>query len=88
MLRALGESASAAASARRLSPLRHMPRLSSAHARWSSASGKALGRRPGIPALVMAYSIGYEAKSLPVPGGIDILDVDRRAEWFVMPDDC
>jgi hypothetical protein len=21
----------------------------------------------------MAYSIGYEAKSLPVPGGIDIL---------------
>jgi hypothetical protein len=26
--------------------------------------------------LTMAYSIGYEAKSLPVPGGIDILDVD------------
>jgi hypothetical protein len=49
---------------------------------------KALGRRPGIPALVMAYSIGYEAKSLPVPGGIDILDVDRRAARFVMPDNC
>jgi hypothetical protein len=47
---------------------------------------KALGRRPGIPALVMAYSIGYEAKSLPVPGGIDILDVDRRAARFVMAD--
>jgi len=49
---------------------------------------KALGRRPGIPALVAAYSIGYEAKSLPVPGGIDILDVDRRAERLVMPDNC
>jgi hypothetical protein len=49
---------------------------------------KALGHRPGIPALVMAYSIGYEAKSRPVPGGIDILDVDRRAERFVMPDNC
>ena len=49
---------------------------------------KALGRRPGIPALVAAYRIGYEAKSLPVPGGIDILDVDRRAERFVMPDNC
>src|SRR4051812_33290401 len=30
---------------------------------------KALGRRPGIRALVMAYSIGYEAKSLPIRGG-------------------
>jgi hypothetical protein len=30
---------------------------------------KALGRRPGIPALVIGYSIGYEAKSLPVPAG-------------------
>jgi len=49
---------------------------------------KALGRRPGIPALAAAYSIGYEAKSLPVPGGIDILDVDRRAERLVMADNC
>jgi len=51
-------------------------------------TSKALGRRPGIPALAAAYSIGYEAKSLPVPGGIDILDVDRRAERLVMPDNC
>jgi hypothetical protein len=32
----------------------------------------------GISALVMACGIGNEAKPLPVPGGIDILDVDRR----------
>jgi hypothetical protein len=44
---------------------------------------KALGRRPGIPALMMAYSIGYEAQPLPVPGGLGILHVDRRAERFV-----
>jgi hypothetical protein len=49
---------------------------------------KALGRRPGIPALMMAYSIGYAAKALPVPGGIEILDADRRAERFVMDDNC
>jgi hypothetical protein len=49
---------------------------------------KALGRTLGIPALMMAYSIGYEAKSLPVPGGIDILNVDRRAGRFVMADNC
>jgi hypothetical protein len=49
---------------------------------------KALGHRPVIRALIMAYSIGYEAKSLPVPGGIDILDVDRRAEQFVTADNC
>jgi hypothetical protein len=49
---------------------------------------KALGRRTGIPALVMAYSIGYEAKSLPVPGDVDILDVDRRSARFVMPAHC
>jgi hypothetical protein len=48
----------------------------------------ALERRPRIPALMMAYSIGYEAKSLPVPGGIDILGVDRRAARFVMADNC
>jgi hypothetical protein len=49
---------------------------------------KALGRRPGIPALMMACSIGDEAKSLPVPGGIDILDVDRSAERFVTAGNC
>jgi hypothetical protein len=41
-----------------------------------------------IPALVMGYSIGYEAKSLPVPGGIDLLDAGRRAERLLMPDNC
>jgi hypothetical protein len=34
----------------------------------------------------MAYSIGYEAKPLPVPGDIDILDVDRSAKRFVIAD--
>ena len=36
----------------------------------------------------MGYSIGYEAKSLRVPSGIDLLDAGRRAEPFVMPDNC
>jgi hypothetical protein len=34
----------------------------------------------------MAYSIGNEAQSLPVPGGIDILDVD--AARLVIADSC
>jgi uncharacterized membrane protein YbhN (UPF0104 family) len=34
----------------------------------------ALGAAPGIPALVMGYSIGYAANALPVPGGIGVLD--------------
>jgi uncharacterized membrane protein YbhN (UPF0104 family) len=34
----------------------------------------ALGPAPGIPALVMGYSIGYAANALPVPGGIGVLD--------------
>jgi hypothetical protein len=35
---------------------------------------------------MLAYSIGYTAKSLPAPGGIDILDVDRRAKRLLMAD--
>jgi uncharacterized membrane protein YbhN (UPF0104 family) len=35
---------------------------------------RALGRPPSVPALVMGYSIGYAANSLPVPGGIGVLD--------------
>jgi uncharacterized membrane protein YbhN (UPF0104 family) len=34
----------------------------------------ALGHPPSIPALTMAYSIGYAANSLPIPGGIGVLD--------------
>jgi uncharacterized membrane protein YbhN (UPF0104 family) len=34
----------------------------------------ALGPAPGIPALIMGYSIGYAANALPVPGGIGVLD--------------
>jgi hypothetical protein len=41
---------------------------------------KALARRPGISALAMVLTAsGNEAKSLPVPSGIGILNVDRRA---------
>jgi hypothetical protein len=36
----------------------------------------------------MGYSIGWEAKSLGVPGGIVLLDAGRRAERFVMPENC
>ena len=35
---------------------------------------------------MMAYGIGYEANPIRVPGGIDIVDVDRRAERFVIAD--
>jgi uncharacterized membrane protein YbhN (UPF0104 family) len=35
---------------------------------------KALGHPPSVAALVMAYSIGYAANSLPAPGGIGVLD--------------
>jgi uncharacterized membrane protein YbhN (UPF0104 family) len=35
---------------------------------------RALGSPPSVPVLVMAYSIGYGANSLPVPGGIGVLD--------------
>jgi uncharacterized membrane protein YbhN (UPF0104 family) len=39
---------------------------------WVSLA--AVGRRISIPALVLAYNIGYPANSLPVPGGIGVLD--------------
>jgi uncharacterized membrane protein YbhN (UPF0104 family) len=34
----------------------------------------AVGQRVGVPALVLAYVIGYAANSLPVPGGIGVLE--------------
>jgi uncharacterized membrane protein YbhN (UPF0104 family) len=35
---------------------------------------RALGEAPGVPALVLAYTIGYLANTLPIPGGIGVLD--------------
>jgi uncharacterized membrane protein YbhN (UPF0104 family) len=35
---------------------------------------RALGEAPSVPALVLAYSIGYIANTLPIPGGIGVLD--------------
>jgi len=34
----------------------------------------AVGRPLGVPAVVLAYVIGYAANSLPVPGGIGVLE--------------
>ena len=35
---------------------------------------KALGHPPSVAVVVLAYSIGYAANSLPIPGGIGVLD--------------
>jgi uncharacterized membrane protein YbhN (UPF0104 family) len=35
---------------------------------------RALGHAPSVAVLTLAYSIGYAANSLPVPGGIGVLD--------------
>ena len=35
---------------------------------------RALGDKPSIAAIVLAYNIGYLANALPVPGGIGVLD--------------
>jgi uncharacterized membrane protein YbhN (UPF0104 family) len=35
---------------------------------------RGLGDVPSVPALVLAYSIGYIANTLPIPGGIGVLD--------------
>jgi uncharacterized membrane protein YbhN (UPF0104 family) len=35
---------------------------------------RGLGEAPGVPELVLAYTIGYLANMLPVPGGIGVLD--------------
>jgi uncharacterized membrane protein YbhN (UPF0104 family) len=35
---------------------------------------RALGDPPSVPALMMAYSVGYLAAALPVPGGLGVLD--------------
>jgi uncharacterized membrane protein YbhN (UPF0104 family) len=34
----------------------------------------ALGHAPSVPAVVLAYNIGYLADTLPIPGGIGVLD--------------
>jgi uncharacterized membrane protein YbhN (UPF0104 family) len=34
----------------------------------------AVGPAPSLPALVLGYSIGYLANTLPIPGGIGVLD--------------
>ena len=44
---------------------------------------KALGQPPSVPVLVMAYSIGYAATSLPVPGGIGVLDAGLAGALFL-----
>jgi uncharacterized membrane protein YbhN (UPF0104 family) len=35
---------------------------------------RGLGAAPSVPALVLAYTIGYIANTLPIPGGIGVLD--------------
>jgi hypothetical protein len=35
---------------------------------------KAVGEPLSVPALVLAYNIGYLANTLPIPGGIGVLD--------------
>jgi uncharacterized membrane protein YbhN (UPF0104 family) len=35
---------------------------------------RALGITPSVPALVLAYNVGYLANALPIPGGIGVLD--------------
>jgi uncharacterized membrane protein YbhN (UPF0104 family) len=40
---------------------------------------KALGAGPPVAALVLGYTIGYLANSLPVPGGLGVLDAGLAA---------
>jgi uncharacterized membrane protein YbhN (UPF0104 family) len=35
---------------------------------------RAFGHAPSVPVLMLAYSIGYAANLLPVPGGVGVLD--------------
>jgi uncharacterized membrane protein YbhN (UPF0104 family) len=35
---------------------------------------RAFGINPSVPALVLAYNLGYLANALPIPGGIGVLD--------------
>jgi uncharacterized membrane protein YbhN (UPF0104 family) len=39
----------------------------------------AVGTSPPLPALVLGYSIGYLANTLPIPGGIGVLDAGLSA---------
>jgi uncharacterized membrane protein YbhN (UPF0104 family) len=40
---------------------------------------RAVGRPPSVAVVVLAYSIGYAASALPIPGGIGVLDVGLTA---------
>jgi uncharacterized membrane protein YbhN (UPF0104 family) len=40
---------------------------------------RALGHAPSVPVVVLAYSVGYAANSLPIPGGIGVLDAGLTA---------
>ena len=44
------------------------------HSRRDRAIVAGVGHPIGVPALVLAYVIGYAANSLPVPGGIGVLE--------------
>jgi uncharacterized membrane protein YbhN (UPF0104 family) len=35
---------------------------------------QAVGQAPAVPALLLAYIVGYVTNALPVPGGIGVLD--------------
>ncbi len=39
---------------------------------WVALRG--LGHAPSVPVVVLAYSIGYVANTLPIPGGVGVLD--------------
>jgi uncharacterized membrane protein YbhN (UPF0104 family) len=39
---------------------------------WVTLRG--LGHAPSVPVVMLAYSIGYAANSLPIPGGVGVLD--------------
>jgi uncharacterized membrane protein YbhN (UPF0104 family) len=40
---------------------------------------RALGNAPGVAVVMLAYSVGYVANSLPVPGGVGVLDAGLTA---------
>jgi uncharacterized membrane protein YbhN (UPF0104 family) len=44
-----------------------------------SVAFSAVGTSPPLPALVLGYSIGYLANTLPIPGGIGVLDAGLSA---------
>jgi uncharacterized membrane protein YbhN (UPF0104 family) len=40
---------------------------------------RALGHPPSVAVVVLAYSVGYAASALPIPGGIGVLDAGLTA---------